>query len=283
MIATTLKRALSVEGADDAPVSVKRICIRGLPRPAAYARHQQIVSPISHPPTGPSLDERNVSVSSPQSGPLPASLPIDISQRQVATTPRSSDSSLPLISSLKLAGAIEDESQQGTIAGPSGSNPQDTAPSPLHSSPGESNSARPIDDAPQQTLSSAATPSLTTSLPSPPTSNPCALLQRRHKDVFNVVWGGCTRAYQNFGLEELFAVLGLWTKWDGNLGNFLRQHRELFPVFHRVRDNLDPSEVCTHRELLFSPFTVTRYQACNLCSFILQPIGFHRRSYSDKV
>lgn len=172
------------------------------------------------------------------------------------------------------------------MLGSSDSTLSDPASSPSQSSSELSNTAHSSDDGLLQTLSPASFSPITdpASSPSSPPSRPRPVLQRRHRDIFNVIWGGSPRGFGSISLEELLAALGLWTREDENLYEFLRKHREVFDIFKRVLVSRDPSELCTHREHL-SHFSVTHLLTRSMiyCSSVAQSTQSYHRRDSDEV
>lgn len=270
MFATTLKRSLSLDAVDVQPH--KQLCIRE-PRRTTPSLPQYF--PVTSP------NDQSAIAASSQSDPPPASPSIVAYESQDLTIPMPPTLSV----SSKSTRAIATEPQKAPMLGPSESTLSDPSSFPSQSS-SESNTAHSSDDDFLQTLSPASFSPITdhASSPSPPPSRTRPILQRRHQDIFNVIWGGSPKAFGSVSLEELLAALGLWTREDENLYDFLRKHREFFDIFKRVLVSKDPSELCTHREHL-SHFSVTHVLTRSMIYYspVTQSTQSYHRRDSDEV
>ncbi|EIM81174.1 uncharacterized protein STEHIDRAFT_142410 [Stereum hirsutum FP-91666 SS1] len=107
---------------------------------------------------------------------------------------------------------------------------------------------------------STALPSL--SQDSPPSSGDCMVrptedrvtpiqpgLQRRHRNVFNLLCSGSLGILRYFGLHELIMALGLWPGSRNELFDFHFKHQELYDIYLRASEKGDLYELCTYPAL----------------------------------
>lgn len=91
-------------------------------------------------------------------------------------------------------------------------------------------------------------------------------LQRRHRNVFHLIWGGSVVALKLLGLNELIMALGLWSESRAELNEFICEYPDLWDIYLRGRGEGNLFELCTYRELPCIPYHLPTYVLIVRCS-----------------